>query len=75
MFQKVATDGTPTLEDERGEDDSLPELGVGARVPLVLHHAEGDEEDEEIDGIETGEAGEPELALVEGLGRGRRSCR
>ncbi len=36
----------PTLEDERGEDDSLPELGVGARVPLVLHHAEGDEEDE-----------------------------
>ena len=57
----------PALEDEWGEDDSLPELGVGAGVPLVLQHADGDDEDEEIDGIETGEAGEPELALAEGF--------
>ena len=28
--------GAPTLEDERGEDDSLPELGVGPGVPFVL---------------------------------------
>ncbi len=57
----------PALEDEWGEDDSLPELGVGASVPLVLQHGDGDDEDEEIDGIETREAGEPELALGEGL--------
>jgi len=57
--------GTPTLKNERGEDHSLPKLGVGAGVPLVLHHAEGDEENEEIDGVETREACEPELALEE----------
>jgi hypothetical protein len=58
----------PTLKDERSEDDSLPELGVRAGVPLVLHHAEGDDEYEQIDGIETGEAGEPELTLDQGTG-------
>ena len=68
MFQKVATEGLQPLKDEGGEDDSLPELEVGAGVPLVLHHAEGDEEHEEVDGVEAGEAGEPELALDEGFG-------
>ena len=58
----------PTLEDERGEDDSLPELGVRASHPFVLHHADGDEEDEEINGIEAGDAGEPELTFTEGPG-------
>ena len=57
--------GAPTLEDERSEDEALPELGVGAGVPLVQNHAEGDDEDEEVDGIETREAGEPEVALDE----------
>ena len=53
----------PALEDERGEDESLPELGVRACVPLFLHHADGDEQDEEIDGIQARDAGQPELAL------------
>src|SRR5271154_6429702 len=35
-------------------------------MPLVLNHAYGEDEDEKIDGIEAGEAGEPELALGEG---------
>ncbi len=34
-------------------------------MPLVLHHAEGDDENEQIDGVEAGETGEPELALGE----------
>ena len=57
--------GAPTLKYEGSEDDSLPELGVGAGEPLVLDHARRYEQNEEIDGVETGEAGEPELALVE----------
>jgi hypothetical protein len=36
-------------------------------VPLVLDHAEGDEQHEEVDGIEAREAGQPELTLDEGL--------
>ena len=59
--------GAPPLEDERGENHSLPEFEVGACVPLVLDHAEGDEEHEEVDGVEAGEAGQPELTLDEGL--------
>ncbi len=59
--------GAPTLEDERGKDHSLPELEVGAGVPLVLHHAERDEENEQVDGIKAGEAGQPELALDQSL--------
>jgi hypothetical protein len=59
--------GAPTLKNKRGEDDSLPELAVGAGVPLVLEHADREDEDEEIDGIEARETGEPELALREGF--------
>ena len=58
----------PTLEDQRREDDSLPELGVGARMPLILHHADGEHEDEKVDRVKTREAGEPELALAECFG-------
>jgi hypothetical protein len=57
VFQKVATD----------KDDSLPELGVRTGMPLVAHHADGEQENEEIDGIQTGETGEPELTLAKGF--------
>jgi hypothetical protein len=59
---------TPTLENEWREDEALPELEVGAGLPLALQHVEGEDEDEKIDGIESGEAGEPEVALDEGRG-------
>ena len=36
-------------------------------MPLVTHHADGEQEHEEIDGIQTGETGEPELTLAKGL--------
>jgi hypothetical protein len=36
-------------------------------VPFVAHHGDGEQEHEEIDGIEAGETGEPELALAEGF--------
>jgi hypothetical protein len=38
---------------------------VGTGIPLVLHHTEGDDENEKIDRIKTREAGEPEVALDE----------
>jgi hypothetical protein len=34
-------------------------------VPFVLHHAKGDEENKEVDGIEPREACKPEFALEE----------
>jgi len=37
-------------------------------VPLVLNHAEREDQDQEIDGVEAGEASQPELALDEGPG-------
>jgi hypothetical protein len=55
----------PALQDEGCEDESLPKLGMRAGLPLVLHHPQRDEENEEIDGIETGEAREPELTFIE----------
>jgi hypothetical protein len=51
------------LEDKRREDNSPPELGVRACLPLVLNHAERDQENKEIDRIKAGETGEPEVAL------------
>jgi hypothetical protein len=36
-------------------------------VPLILEHAEGEDEDKEIDGIETRDARKPKLAFAEGF--------
>ena len=47
---------------------SLPEIRVGAGVPFILQHAQGQRENQKIDGIEAGEAGEPELPLDQGGG-------
>ncbi len=58
----------PALKDQWSEDHSLPEFEVGAGVPLFLNHAERDDQDQEIDGVKTREAGQPKLPLDESLG-------
>ena len=60
---------TPTLKEQGSQDDPTPELSMRAGGPLALQHANGDNQYQKIDGIETGEACKPEPSrFVEGEG-------
>ena len=63
--------GEPALEKDEREEGALPEIVEIADVPLGTQHFPGADEDEEVDGIEAGKAGDPEFAVVEGPGRSR----
>ena len=55
----------PSLQQQRREHHAPGELRVRARVPFLHEHADGDQQGEEIDGIEARQTREPEIASAE----------
>jgi hypothetical protein len=51
------------LKEKRGEEEAVPELDVRAGLPFDREQRKGEQEDEEVGGVEAGEAGYPEVAF------------
>jgi hypothetical protein len=55
----------PALEQQRREDGSRPEHGVGVRSALLKERLPAEDQAEQVDRIEAGEAGLPEADLAQ----------